>query len=720
MLSPQVLENLWQQTISAYIENPLSALFKEKLNAQLSRFCSSPYCMIVHSAALRPLGMKAGEVLALLGDVSLTDSEMVPGELPVPASNIASNPEADPQLESTLFRCATSVFLEHEDADLCQAEMRRLLGDDLYVHLISYLAYIKTCHTWIEANPEVSHDADVRVVENLGPLLAEEPALAEFFLNYRERVATIKRSRSEEELLKAERLRSIQVLRESEEKLRLLVDGAKDYAMILMDRIGRITGWNAGAERILGYTEEEVRHKSIHLIFTGTDRANGLPDQELERAARDGKAMDMRWHRRKDGTHFWADGTMEALFDESNTMRGFAKILRDATAQKLAEENRKRIQEQLDEHHKRTANILDSITDGFITLDNNWCYTFINSKAERMLKRSRGQLIGKCIWTEYPTTMDSIFGKEYRRAVDEQVAVFVEEYSAVLGTWMEARAYPSPEGLSVYFHDITERKEIEKEQQRLTERERKIATQLQGALQPPLPGKISGLAVTKHYEAALTHEAAVGGDFYDVFAVEKGCTAFVVGDLSGKGLQAAAQVSVVRNMLRAFLYSKPRISEALNDLNQVLAENRLLTGFCTLFVGAYDSATRQLSYVNCGQEPCLVRRAESGIVEELSATGPVMGAISGVTFEEKSITLERGDAFAIMSDGLTEVGPSRKQLLGIEGVAFLFSEATIVSQQDNCQDLAEELAENIIRGVAAAAGPAGMRDDVCLLLAVVE
>ncbi|MBV8884559.1 MAG: hypothetical protein JO235_11265, partial [Chroococcidiopsidaceae cyanobacterium CP_BM_RX_35] len=64
--TPQVLENLWQQTLSAYINNPLPALFKEKLSAYLSRFCTVPYCMICHSCALRPLGLKAREVLELL------------------------------------------------------------------------------------------------------------------------------------------------------------------------------------------------------------------------------------------------------------------------------------------------------------------------------------------------------------------------------------------------------------------------------------------------------------------------------------------------------------------------------------------------------------------------------------------------------------------------------------------------------------------------------
>ena len=157
---------------------------------------------------------------------------------------------------------------------------------------------------------------------------------------------------------------------------------------------------------------------------------------------------------------------------------------------------------------------------------------------------------------------------------------------------------------------------------RVQRREHNIAEQLQDALQPALPGTVPGLAVTKHYEAALTEEAGVVGHFYDVFAIEKGCTALVVGDFSGKGL-VAANVSVVRNMLRAFLYSKPSLAEAVTELNRVLAENNLLTGFATLFVGG----TRVLHYVNCGQEPALVRRAATGRVETLPLTGPILGSI---------------------------------------------------------------------------------------------
>jgi len=253
------------------------------------------------------------------------------------------------------------------------------------------------------------------------------------------------------------------------------------------------------------------------------------------------------------------------------------------------------------------------------------------------------------------------------------------------------------------------------EMARVAQRERNIATHLQKALQPALPGTIPGLALTKYYEAAL-EEAEVGGDFYDVFAIKKGRTALAVGDLSGKGLAAAAQVGSVRNMLRAFLYSRPTVAGAVAELNRVLAENNLLTGFTTLFVGAYDSATGRLTYVNCGQEPALVRRAATGAVEPLEPTGPVLGAIEGAVYEERQAALSPGDALAIFTDGLTEVGANRTVMLGVEGVASLL--AGLMTGGD-AEQRAESLVLRLIAGVDEFART-GARDDMCLLVGVVQ
>ena len=124
----------------------------------------------------------------------------------------------------------------------------------------------------------------------------------------------------------------------AEERYRLLVEGAKDYAMVLLDPEGRVTSWNVGAERILGWTEAEVLGQSIDLIFTPEDRAADVPAREIERARAEGRAMDLRWHLKADDSRFYADGIMECLWDEAKHVRGFAKIMRDATERHRTEE----------------------------------------------------------------------------------------------------------------------------------------------------------------------------------------------------------------------------------------------------------------------------------------------------------------------------------------------------------------------------------------------
>lgn len=125
--------------------------------------------------------------------------------------------------------------------------------------------------------------------------------------------------------------------RESEERFRLLVEGAKDYAMFLLDTQNRITFWSAGAERVFGWTEAEAVRQSGEMIFTPQDRAQGAAQKEIERALTDGRAPDRRWHIRKDRSLFWADGVLMRLDDDDGNLRGFAKVARDATAQKHAE-----------------------------------------------------------------------------------------------------------------------------------------------------------------------------------------------------------------------------------------------------------------------------------------------------------------------------------------------------------------------------------------------
>ena len=251
---------------------------------------------------------------------------------------------------------------------------------------------------------------------------------------------------------------------------------------------------------------------------------------------------------------------------------------------------------------------------------------------------------------------------------------------------------------------------------RLQQRERNIAEQLQAALQPPPPPSPPGLGLEGFYRPAL-EEAGVGGDFYDVFPVEKGCTALVVADLSGKGLAAAQQVAATRNMLRFALYTASSLSEGVTTLNRTLVEHHVLSGFATLFAGVYDQNERTLTYVNCGQEPGLLWRAETGEVEFLPPTGPVLGGFEGADFGQEAVSLRAGDVFALITDGLTEVGPNRRKQLEIGGVSDLFRDLCAADPRQRCDPKA--VAESLIAGVDAFAG-GGRRDDIALLVGVVR
>lgn len=287
-----------------------------------------------------------------------------------------------------------------------------------------------------------------------------------------------------------------------------------------------------------------------------------------------------------------------------------------------------------------------------------------------------------------------------------------------------AKGLSAHEGIE-FILDITERKRLEEELRRredelecALERQSLIAGWLQDALRPVLPdAPIPCLLIHAFYRPALD-EASVGGDFYDVFPLGDGRHVLVVADLSGKGLAAASQVATVRHMLRALLYQSGHgavmLSNSVAQLNGMVADHDLLAGFATLFVGVFTPEERTLTYVNAGQEPGLLLRADTGTVEELSPTGPVLGGFSGGTYEERVARLAPGDSLALFTDGLTEAGSSRKDLLGVSGAAAIFQGATAGAHHP------AEIAARMVAGVEASAAPVGIRDDVALLVARAE
>ena len=151
-----------------------------------------------------------------------------------------------------------------------------------------------------------------------------------------------------------EQVMSARLIQESEVRNRQIFDSAIDYAIIATDLEGRVTSWNEGARRVLGWTEKEMLGEPLDRLFTPEDRAEDRPRVEMRSALETGRgADDERWHLRKDGERFWADGEMTTLRDAADQPVGYVKVLRDRTSERQADKALRELNANLEERVAR-------------------------------------------------------------------------------------------------------------------------------------------------------------------------------------------------------------------------------------------------------------------------------------------------------------------------------------------------------------------------------
>lgn len=153
----------------------------------------------------------------------------------------------------------------------------------------------------------------------------------------------------------SERRAAEEALRRSEQQFRLLVQGVTDYALYMLDRSGRVSSWNPGAARIKGYAAEEVIGRHFACFYTPEDRAAGIPSSGLRTAEEEGRWETEGWRVRKDGTKFWAHVVLDAIHDEAGDLVGFAKITRDVTERREAEQSLEETRKALFQAQKMEA-----------------------------------------------------------------------------------------------------------------------------------------------------------------------------------------------------------------------------------------------------------------------------------------------------------------------------------------------------------------------------
>jgi PAS domain S-box-containing protein len=232
-----------------------------------------------------------------------------------------------------------------------------------------------------------------------------------------------------------------------------LLDNTDD-AVIALNTEWFVTVWNKGAERMYGWTAEEVL--GHHALEVARLEMSHEERGELRRTV----GQHGRWRgevvaSRKDGTQLWVELIAVALRGPGGEVTGYLGIHRDVT-------ERKRTEGALREALRRAETILDSISDEFFALDREWRYTYVNERGLTAAARKAGitaaELVGTNIWERFPQLVGTPFYDAAHRAAREQTATELEARSPVTGRWLEARLYPSEAGLSIYLHDISARK----------------------------------------------------------------------------------------------------------------------------------------------------------------------------------------------------------------------------------------------------------------------
>lgn len=244
-----------------------------------------------------------------------------------------------------------------------------------------------------------------------------------------------------------------------------LMENIQD-AVFSTDKEYCIKSWNKGAEEIYGWTRDEaigkIPHKLLHtnyLDHTFEWMVRNFSDKKFFT----GEVSQITKH----GKPIIVSMSAKAVINADGQIEGVVMLNKDITETKKNENKLRKLTEHLEEQvtlkTKELTDVFERVTDGFVAMDKNWNFIFINKKAGQLFGHAPETLIGKHIWTEFPEAVGLDFYQAYHKAMETQKPDHIQEYYQPFKRWFENHIYPSPEGVSIYFKDITERKQSEQD-----------------------------------------------------------------------------------------------------------------------------------------------------------------------------------------------------------------------------------------------------------------
>ena len=464
-------------------------------------------------------------------------------------------------------------------------------------------------------------------------------------------------------------------LGESEERTRLVLDTAPD-AFITLDRDGRITTWNAAAQRMFGWSSDEAVGRTMRELIMPPEyadrhdtRRQALVDSADARATETYEVELVR----RDGQRFPGEATVSKveargevfvsgfITDRTERLRRQAEreaLLREQAARAEAERVAEVVggmQALVDAalaQRSLTGILNDLVTQVRGVLDADAATIYLADESGR-LSVGASTRAGDPVGEEF-----AIWVAESREAMLAQADALIgvpllaeEEVTAVLVAGAEPPREFGAEDLTL-LRLAAERVGLAIAHARVYEREHRIAETLQRSLLPDRLPDLPGLEVAARYLPAAS-EAEVGGDWYDVIPIAGGAVGLVMGDVAGKGLAGASMVGRLRSALRAYAlegHDGGRVVERLNRLLWTEAEESQMA---TMLYVIVDPAASTVRWVNAGHPPpLLMSRGEPRFLEG-QASVP-LGVLPFPTYEEATAQLDPGDALVLYTDGLVE------------------------------------------------------------------